>query len=475
MHRSILSRLLLLAVLSTAAAGAFAHHSIAGQYVSDEVIVLEGEVTDVSFRNPHVHLYIDVVENGEISNWGVGLQNVAILRRIGVNRDTFAVGDRVKVTGNPGKDNTPKIYVIKIQEEGGDEYAMFRDGTPARAANEDAIVVATSENASLSKQLQGDWSFEIDKRLPGSSLRLQFEKNGGGVQAVLDSEAIDVGFAGAEFVLLLHRENAAGSAVTLQLTGQVDGDQIAGDIEMIAGATNLTNLDAMTFTATRSSPEHWDRSTPEAMQPVDLSGIWRRTIGVGPLGRTNPQLNAAGQARHEDFMRSLYDPALRCLSVGPMRKYADPGSVEILPSTNRLTFLYASGHDVRRIYFDRDQHNDERDHDVMGESLAHWDGATLVIDTRSLSPTVITHNSEPTSENARIVERYWLEDNGDLTMEARLHDPEYLERPVVRRTQWRRTENQQQDIIYGACDPDSHYQTMFHDGALPKYFENRPE
>jgi hypothetical protein len=108
----------------------------------------------------------------------------------------------------------------------------------------------------------------------------------------------------------------------------------------------------------------------------------------------------------------------------------------------------------------------------MGESLGSWDGSTLVIDTRNMMETVLTHNAEPISAEARIVERYWLQDNGELVMEATLHDPTYYARPLVRRTQWRRADGE--EIIYTPCDPDSFYRGMQIEGSLEKYFENQP-
>ena len=92
-----------------------------------------------------------------------------------------------------------------------------------------------------------------------------------------------------------------------------------------------------------------------------------------------------------------------------------------------------------------------------------------------MTPTVVTHNSEPTSGDASVVERYWLEDDGRLTMEATLYDPAYYVHPVVRRTQWQKAADQEQDLRYDVCDPDSFYETLFRDGVMPAYFENRPE
>jgi hypothetical protein len=135
--------------------------------------------------------------------------------------------------------------------------------------------------------------------------------------------------------------------------------------------------------------------------------------------------------------------------------------------------LYANSSAIRRFWLDREQHNPDRPHDVMGESLATWDGSTLVVETRSLVEAVLTHNAEPISDEARVVERIWLDDSGDLIMEATLHDPKYYARPVVRRVQMKRSDDQ--DMIYSPCDPDSFYRSLQLDDALESYYEHQPE
>ena len=57
-------------------------------------------------------------------------------------------------------------------------------------------------------------------------------------------------------------------------------------------------------------------------------------------------------------------------------------------------------------------------------------------------------------------------------MEATLHDPTYYVRPVVRRTHWKRADDQ--EMIYSPCDPDSFYRGMQIEGALEDYFLHSP-
>ena len=147
--------------------------------------------------------------------------------------------------------------------------------------------------------------------------------------------------------------------------------------------------------------------------------------------------------------------------------------MEILATTNRLTVLYANSNNVRRIWLDRHEHTTDRDHSTMGESIASWDGSTLVIDTRNLSASVLTQKVEPISSNARIIERLWLDDANDLIMEATLHDPTYYDRPVVKRLKWTRSDDQ--DMLFSICDPDAFYRSLQFDGVLDSYYENQPD
>jgi hypothetical protein len=155
-----------------------------------------------------------------------------------------------------------------------------------------------------------------------------------------------------------------------------------------------------------------------------------------------------------------------------MRRQARRGNMEILATTNRLTMLYGNSNGIRRIWMDRKQHSANREHDNMGESIGSWDGSTLVVDTQNLSGSVLTQNLEPISSKARIVERLWLNAAGDLVMEATLHDPTYYERPVVRRLQWTRSDDQ--DLLFAPCDPDAFYRSLQFDEALDDYFEQQP-
>jgi DNA/RNA endonuclease YhcR with UshA esterase domain len=68
-------------------------------------VAVTGTVTSVSYRNPHVFLYLDVKgEDGKIENWAVEMSNIANMQRRGIYRATFKVGEVVTVKLNPLRD-----------------------------------------------------------------------------------------------------------------------------------------------------------------------------------------------------------------------------------------------------------------------------------------------------------------------------------------------------------------------------------
>jgi uncharacterized protein DUF6152 len=90
-------------------ASAFAHHSTAAEY-GDEKVTLKGTVTKVDWRNPHIWVYIDVVDNaGKVTNWAVGVQtNPARMFRQGWTKDSVKIGDLVTVKGSLARNHELK-------------------------------------------------------------------------------------------------------------------------------------------------------------------------------------------------------------------------------------------------------------------------------------------------------------------------------------------------------------------------------
>lgn len=106
--RTVAAIALMAAGLALGSAGpAGAHHSHAMFDMTTEVSIT-GTVTNYSYRNPHVFLYLDVRgDNGEVVSWAVEMSNIGNTERRGIYRSTFKIGDVVTVRLNPLTNGRP--------------------------------------------------------------------------------------------------------------------------------------------------------------------------------------------------------------------------------------------------------------------------------------------------------------------------------------------------------------------------------
>ena len=89
------------------ASSAFAHHNFAAHYQLEETITVSGVVTEFRFVNPHVRVYVDVVnENGEVEVWMAEGDASVALRRSGWTADQLKPGDLVEIVGSPSRRGT---------------------------------------------------------------------------------------------------------------------------------------------------------------------------------------------------------------------------------------------------------------------------------------------------------------------------------------------------------------------------------
>ena len=100
------ARALAFAIAAIAMSGltAHAHHSFTATYDERETIQIEGTLVQFMFRNPHAWVHVMAPDaNGEIQRWGVEWGGAGQLSGQGVTRDSLRPGDRVIITGNPGR------------------------------------------------------------------------------------------------------------------------------------------------------------------------------------------------------------------------------------------------------------------------------------------------------------------------------------------------------------------------------------
>lgn len=165
-----------------------------------------------------------------------------------------------------------------------------------------------------------------------------------------------------------------------------------------------------------------------------ISGIWDpgRGPNAGHPAAADVSLTAAGRAEFEAFSRES-DPTLRCIVPGVPLGIVDPYPLEIIQLDHQIVFLYEHFHMVRRIFMDRTEAPDDWWPSLVGFSVGHWEGDTLVVKTTHMSPdNLMWHSGMPFSgdPDAYVIERYSFED-GRMSLVAEVHDPVYYEEPYV--------------------------------------------
>jgi hydrogenase maturation factor len=104
----------LLAMTAALGVTAAAHHSFAAYYFEDQSVSIEGAVTSFEYAAPHAWLHVTAPDrDGEMRRFAAEWANPARLTRDNVTKDTLKPGDRVIVTGSPGR--TPSEYKLHLK------------------------------------------------------------------------------------------------------------------------------------------------------------------------------------------------------------------------------------------------------------------------------------------------------------------------------------------------------------------------
>ncbi len=207
---------------------------------------------------------------------------------------------------------------------------------------------------------------------------------------------------------------------------------------------------------------------PRKAAPFDLAGIWMNDNSLdermkregrnrqtaeelrGPATAAAPaappltsQYLAVYERMRADASK-LAEGTESCEWPGMPSIMTYPYPFEILSTPGRITFLFEAESQVRRIFLDRKTHlePDDLDPSYNGDSIGHWDGNTLVIDTIGFN-TRRPVRGFPHSEQMRIVERITPVDKNTIRNEITITDPEAFTSPILinvqysRRPDWR--------------------------------------
>jgi hypothetical protein len=198
----------------------------------------------------------------------------------------------------------------------------------------------------------------------------------------------------------------------------------------------------------------------------DFSGVWTFHRGgglFGPRWAGDDKLKDDAKAKVEAYHK-LVDPTGEnpggwCVGTGMPGSMLGSGGypMEIIQRPEQITIIYEAHTEIRRIYMTGENAN-VPDSDLFptrnGYSTGHWDGDTLVVETRALEEQV--DQAAAHSANAHIVERYHLDEgeNGKklLVAEMTMTDPDFYKAPVTMKKTWDASEER---MLYYNCNEPS--------------------
>ena len=203
----------------------------------------------------------------------------------------------------------------------------------------------------------------------------------------------------------------------------------------------------------------------------DLTGVWQggttrrgtwddanSGLGVGGTGRDpNAPANPASQqvisepAPYQPWAakkvlesfnkRGIDDPSALCLPPGlPRLNITGLFPIQIVQTPQQIVMLYEYMNVFRVIPLSA-KHPDDVAATYMGNSIAHWDGDTLVVDVTDFNDkTWLTGTGTFHSDALHIVEKYKLVDRERIDYEVTMDDPQVLTKPWIIHTSMMRRE-----------------------------------
>ena len=238
------------------ASDAAAHHSNSG-YDREKQITVTGELTEVQWANPHVYIYIkQKLDDGSVISWTIEGFNPAGMRRIGFDKDTLTVGDKLTIIGNPSRNSAKQsIYpneIFKSDTKLLDEKEFF-----AKALSEPTLPDVGVDT------IEGIWNVPLTPSIivPGQSVTKVFDLTSQGSEVLekFNEQSMNPGMNYIQIPapLIMHFGDLKNITISDRLiTIQSDYDGGERKIHL-----DVTTHDDAPYTNQGHSIGHWEKRT----------------------------------------------------------------------------------------------------------------------------------------------------------------------------------------------------------------------
>ncbi len=170
-------------------------------------------------------------------------------------------------------------------------------------------------------------------------------------------------------------------------------------------------------------------------------GIWQLDWehNLSLLGGMSPEDDLTPQAKarytsftaKQKFGEDVQPQTANCLPPGMPQIMTQPYPIEFLFNPGKVVILIEAYEQERTVYTDGRSHptGGALTPTFQGNSIGHWDGDTLVVDTVGFVPDTIITEGIPHSDQMRIIERIRKIDNDHMQITRTIIDPKVLVKP----------------------------------------------
>ena len=329
----------------------------------------------------------------------------------------------------------------------------------ARTATAVLTLLAAGATAAQQSEFAGRWVLGLDSGRNTDFGLLEIDGAGDDLQVFIDGGPVNLlSVDGSRITFDFDWTDGGDRLHVTELSGELQDGTLTGEMTEQGEATGTWFAEPWA--------EHPDAGA--APEPVDLEGVWLN-LSRG-THKDAFDLTAAGAIADEAYDPIFDDPHLRCVTGGVIRMEDGPFGQEIIQRDDHILILYEYFHEVRRIWMDgRDFPEGIEDaYLAMGYSIGHWEGSTLVVETRGMKPTIWDAAGMPVSTSAVVFERKYLDEEGRLHTDYTLHDPEHYNRPIYRHAYRERRAGA--EFNESGCDPHTFYRGLDLEGRLEEYW-----
>jgi hypothetical protein len=171
----------------------------------------------------------------------------------------------------------------------------------------------------------------------------------------------------------------------------------------------------------------------------DLNGVWERPYVPDMSRNAKNQKGASplpftvwGADRFKNYDPAQFDYTGHCLPQGLTRSMNSPFPIQIVQTPKTFAVLYEAWNVFHVVPTDGRTFSRDKDPDPtwMGTSFGHWNGDTLMVETRFFNEkTNLDTVGHPHSDQMKIIESYQRMDAAHIAYEVVIDDPKTYTAP----------------------------------------------